>query len=95
MALIIVDYMYDPAQKEGMDKFRSEHRGFLSSLARAGVVKAAGPAPLGEGNPLAVILCEAASPQDALEALSKDPFLLRGYIKSRRARAWTVAVGEV
>ena len=71
--------------------FRPEHRSYLSALAEHGTLLGSGP--FTDGDPGALLVFRAASPEVVDAILADDPFVREGLVAHSDVRAWDVVLG--
>ena len=79
----IIEYLQDPAKVEAS---RPPHRAYLTTLKEKGQLALAGPFADGSG---ALIVYEAATPEEAEALLKGDPFHAHGVFLKWAIRPWT------
>lgn len=93
MTYFAVEYVYDPAATETMDRIRPEHRAYLGSLVDRGVNIASGPwVGAGAG---ALLLFDCESKEEVRKLLDRDPFWEAGVITERTIRQWNPVLGRL
>lgn len=90
MPTYAVRYTYDE-RTDVRDHFRAEHRAYLSALAEHGTLLGSGP--FTDGDPGALLVFRAASPEVVAAILADDPFVREGLVADSDVRAWDVVLG--
>jgi uncharacterized protein YciI len=84
----IIEYARDPAKIQAL---RPVHRQYLTSLRERGQLAASGPFTDDSG---ALIVYEAASPQEAERLLQGDPFHQNGIFVTWQLRPWNPVIAN-
>jgi uncharacterized protein YciI len=90
MPTYAVRYTYDE-RADVRDTFRPEHRSYLAALAEHGTLLGSGP--FTDGDPGALLVFRAASPEIIDAILSDDPFVREGLVAHTDVRGWDVVLG--
>jgi len=90
MALHAVIYRYS-TDSAALDEHRPAHKDYLRSLFEQGRIVVSGP--LTSGGPGALLILDAADPDEVAAFLDKDPFHVLGLIAGREIRSWSPAFG--
>ena len=90
MPTYAVRYTYDE-RTDVRDVFRAEHRSYLAALAEHGTLLGSGP--FTDGDPGALLVFRAASPEVVGAILDDDPFVREGLVADSDVRAWDVVLG--
>lgn len=90
MPTYAVRYTYDE-RADVRDHFRPEHRAYLTALAEHGTLLGSGP--FTDGDPGALLVFRAASPEVVDAILADDPFVREGVVAQSDVRAWDVVLG--
>jgi uncharacterized protein YciI len=90
MPTYAVRYTYDE-RTDVRDHVRPEHRSYLSALAEHGTLLGSGP--FTDGEPGALLVLRAASPEVVDAILADDPFVREGLVAHSEVRAWDVVLG--
>jgi uncharacterized protein len=91
MALHAVIYRYS-TDSAALDEHRPEHKDYLRSLFEQGHIVVSGPLADG-GGPGALLILDAADPDEVEALLDQDPFHALGLIVEREVRRWNPALG--
>ena len=91
MALHAVLYRYT-TDAAALDEHRPAHRDHLRRLFEQGRLLVSGPLAQG-GGPGALLILDAAGPDEVAALLDDDPFHVRGLIAEREIRRWNPAFG--
>jgi len=92
MTTYLVTYTYT-GDTAARDEHRPVHREFLGDLAADGTLLVAGP--LIDADPaVALLVLEAAGPEEVRELLREDPFQQQGLIESVGVQEWTMVRGR-
>lgn len=75
------------------DEHRPVHREFLADLAADGTLLASGPLPEADP-PAALLVLDAAGPEEVRELLREDPFQQQGLVEAVQVQEWTTVVGR-
>ena len=92
MALHAVIYRYS-TDAAALDEHRPAHRDYLRALFEQGRIVVSGPLAEG-GGPGALLILDAADPEEVAALLDKDPFHTLGLIVEREIRGWNPAFGR-
>lgn len=95
MSYVVVIYEYRPERADAQLELRPQHREFLGSLQKEGLLVAAGAWPDTGEDPGALLLFNSEDPDAILATLDKDPYLQNDVIARRRAHCWQPAVGQL
>ncbi|MBO3085722.1 YciI family protein [Cellulomonas fengjieae] len=90
MPTYAVRYTYDE-RTDVRDHFRPEHRTYLSALVEHGTLLGSGP--FTDGDPGALLVLRAPSPEVVDAILADDPFVREGLVAHSDVRAWDVVLG--
>ncbi|GEK20967.1 YciI family protein [Cellulomonas xylanilytica] len=90
MPTYAVRYTYDE-RTDVRDQLRPEHRSYLAALAEHGTLLGSGP--FTDGDPGALLVFRAASPEVVDALLADDPFVREGIVAHTDVRAWDVVLG--
>ncbi|NUU19656.1 hypothetical protein HP550_20630 [Cellulomonas humilata] len=90
MPTYAVRYTYDE-RTDVRDQVRPEHRAYLTALAEHGTLLGSGP--FTDGDPGALLVFRAASPEVLDAILADDPFVREGLVAHSDVRAWDVVLG--
>ncbi|MFC8921780.1 YciI family protein [Cellulosimicrobium sp. NPDC057127] len=89
-----VTYVYADRPAD-LDALRPEHRAFLRALHEDGTLRASGPLPAtADARAGALLVLEAASPDDVGRVLDADPFVRAGLVAERTVRPWSPVIGD-
>jgi len=90
MPTYAVRYTYDE-RTDVRDLVRPEHRAYLAALVEHGTLLGSGP--FTDGDPGALLVLRAASPEVVGAILADDPFVKEGLVAQTEVRAWDVVLG--
>jgi uncharacterized protein YciI len=90
MPTYAVRYTYDE-RTDVRDLVRPEHRAYLAGLAEAGTLLGSGP--FTDGEPGALLVFRAESPEAVAAIVADDPFSREGIVAQTDIRAWDVVLG--
>ncbi|WP_315092688.1 YciI family protein [uncultured Cellulomonas sp.] len=90
MPTYAVRYTYDE-RTDVRDLVRPEHRAYLSALVEHGTLLGSGP--FTEGDPGALLVFRAESPEAVAAILADDPFVREGVVAHTDVRSWDVVLG--
>jgi uncharacterized protein YciI len=90
MPTYAVRYTYDE-RTDVRDRVRPEHRAYLVALAEHGTLLGSGP--FTDGDPGALLVFQAASPDVVAAIVADDPFVREGLVAHTDVRAWDVVLG--
>ncbi|MEZ0448379.1 YciI family protein [Cellulomonas sp. ICMP 17802] len=90
MPIYAVRYTYDE-RADVRDRFRAEHRAYLSGLAESGTLLVSGP--YADGDPGALLVFRADDRASVDAVLAADPFAREGLVADADVRAWELVLG--
>jgi uncharacterized protein YciI len=86
MPIYMIEYAYDGRTEERMSH-RPDHLNYLNGLVDKGVMLAFGRFD-DDGEPGALLMVKAESPDAVEEVVHLDPYVVAGLVPSHRVRRW-------
>ncbi|MET1038652.1 MAG: YciI family protein [Aeromicrobium sp.] len=93
MPLFATTYRYADDTVESRDATRPAHREYLGELATNGSLALSGPFVGGADG--ALLVFEAATPDDVQALIDADPFVVEGLVAEITVREWQAVLGRL
>ncbi len=90
MKFFVVTYVHPDV--EGWKKYLSAHVEYLENLIKEGTLRASGPF-IGTPQKSAMLILSVTSREEALDLISKDPYMIQGLVSESTVTEWDPVFG--